>query len=63
MIDAEKIDALQKSMGEPVGFDISEAATKIKRNLILVSSVVLVLIFGGVEAAPGVSILVCHSPV
>lgn len=56
MIDAEKIDALQKSMGEPVGFDISEAATKIKRNLILVSSVVLVLIFGGVEAAPGVSI-------
>ncbi|UVM29927.1 hypothetical protein [Pseudomonas sp. B21-021] len=56
MTDAAKIDALQKTMGEPVGFDISEAAAKIKRNLILVSSVVLVLIFGGVEAAPGFSI-------
>lgn len=56
MTEAEKIDALQRSMGQPIGFDISEAATKIKRNLILVSSVALVLIFGGVEAAPGVSI-------
>jgi hypothetical protein len=56
MTDVDKVGALQKSLGEPVGFDISEAAAKIKRNLILVSSVVLVLIFGGVEAAPGVSI-------
>lgn len=56
MADDQKITALRKSMGEPIGFDISEAAAKIKRNLILISSVVLVLIFGGVEAAPGVSI-------
>lgn len=56
MDDQKKIDALQKSMGEPVGFDISESAAKIKRNLILVSLVVLVLVFGGVEASPNVSI-------
>ncbi|WP_421551683.1 hypothetical protein [Pseudomonas yamanorum] len=45
MADDQKVNALQKSMGEPVGFDVSEAAAKIKRNLILISSVVLVLIF------------------
>ena len=51
-----KEKALQKVMGEPVGFDISEPATKIKRNLILVSIVIIVLLWGGVEAKPDVSI-------
>lgn len=56
MADEQAISALQKAMGEPVGFDISEAAAKIKRNLLLIASVVLILIFGGVEASSQVSI-------
>ncbi|WP_223513463.1 hypothetical protein [Pseudomonas sp. GL-R-26] len=47
---------LEKALGEPVGFDISDVASKIRRNLLLASMVVLVLILGGIEPSSEVSI-------
>lgn len=47
-----KYDVMEAVLGKPAGFDISEAAAKIRRNLILVSSVILALVFGGVESKP-----------
>ena len=50
-------EEIAKVLGEPVGFDISETAAKLRRNLILVSMVVLVLIVGEIEAGSDFSIL------
>ncbi|MBI6895648.1 hypothetical protein JET64_02375 [Pseudomonas putida] len=50
-------EEISKVLGEPVGFDISEMAAKLRRNLILVSVVVLVLILGEIEAGSDFSIL------
>lgn len=50
-------DEISKVLGEPVGFDISEVAAKLRRNLILVSMVVLVLILGEIEAGKDFSVL------
>lgn len=50
-------EEISKVLGEPVGFDISETAAKLRRNLILVSMVVLVLILGEIEAGSDFSIL------
>lgn len=47
---------IAKVLGEPGGFDLSDAASKIRRNLLLASSVVLVLILGGIEPSPNLSI-------
>lgn len=50
-------EEISRVLGEPVGFDISEAASKLRRNLILVSVVVLVLVLGEIEAGSDFSIL------
>jgi hypothetical protein len=50
-------EEISKVLGEPVGFDISETAAKLRRNLILVSMVVLVLILGEIEAGSDFSVL------
>lgn len=47
---------VEKVLGEPIGFDISEAASKIRRNLLLSSLVVLALIFGDIEAGSNSSV-------
>lgn len=48
---------ISKVLGEPVGFDISETARKLRRNLILVSMIVLILIVGEIEAGTDFSVL------
>lgn len=45
------VEEVSKVLGEPVGFDISEIASKLRRNLLLVSIVVITLIVG--EIKPG----------
>lgn len=58
MNDKEKKQkALERVLGEPIGFAISEAASKARKGLILVSFVVLVLVLGEVSASEKVSIL------
>ncbi|WP_394561816.1 hypothetical protein [Aquipseudomonas alcaligenes] len=52
----ERIKALKKALGEPVGFEISDVALKVKRNVMLVSLVVIVLILGEIKAADKISI-------
>lgn len=49
-------EQISKVLGEPVGFDISETARKLRMNLILVSVVVLVLIVGEIEAGSDFSV-------
>lgn len=47
---------LEKIMGEPVGFATTEQAEKLKRNLMLVSFVILVMVFGGINPSDSVTI-------
>ncbi len=49
-------EKIAKVLGEPIGFDISETAAKLRRNLILVSMLVLVLIVGEIDAGSDFSI-------
>lgn len=49
-------DEIAKVLGSPVGFDISETASKLRRNLLLVSVVVMILILGEVQPGPEVSV-------
>lgn len=49
-------EEIAKVLGEPVGFDISEAASKLRRNLLLVSILVMVLILGQIEAGSDFSL-------
>ncbi|MWV17518.1 hypothetical protein F3I16_15860 [Pseudomonas sp. L-22-4S-12] len=56
MSEEQKIEALKKVLGEPIGFDISDAALKVKRNLMLVSLVVIVLVLGELKTSSKISI-------
>ncbi len=56
MSEDQRVEALKKALGEPIGFDISDAALKIKRNLMLVSLVVIVLVLGELKASSNISI-------
>ncbi|UEB93480.1 hypothetical protein LIS66_13795 [Pseudomonas sp. HN2] len=47
---------ISKILGEPVGFDISETASKLRRNLLLVSLVVIVLIVGEIQPGADISL-------
>jgi hypothetical protein len=49
-------EEIAKVLGEPVGFDISETAAKLRRNLMLVSMLVMVLIVGEISAGSDFSI-------
>jgi hypothetical protein len=49
-------EEIAKVLGEPVGFDISETAAKLRRNLLLVSMLVMVLIVGQIEAGSNFSV-------
>jgi hypothetical protein len=49
-------EEIAKVLGEPVGFDISETARKIRLNLLLASAVVIVLILGEIQAGADVSL-------
>jgi hypothetical protein len=49
-------EEIAKVLGEPVGFDISETAAKLRRNLLLVSMLVMVLIIGQIEAGSDFSV-------
>lgn len=49
--------AIEKALGEPVGFDSSELANKVKRNLLLISVVVIALVVFEVKPSPNVSII------
>jgi hypothetical protein len=51
MVDRSEVEAVEKILGKPIGFDISESAAKIKRNLMLVSFLVLVLAIGELETS------------
>lgn len=48
--------AIEKALGEPIGFDSSELANKVKRNLLLISIVVIALVVFEVKPSPNVSI-------
>jgi len=52
----DKEALLAKALGEPVGFDLSDAAAKIKRNLMLVSLVIIVLVLGELKTSDKLSI-------
>ena len=56
MIQHPTREEVAKVLGEPVGFDISETASKLRRNLLLVSMLVMVLILGQIEAGTDFSI-------
>ena len=43
-------EEIAKVLGEPVGFDLSETAAKLRRNLMLVSMLIMVLIIGEISA-------------
>jgi hypothetical protein len=49
-------EEIAKVLGEPVGFDISETAAKLRRNLMLVSMLIIVLIVGEISAGNDFSI-------
>lgn len=49
-------EEMAKVLGEPVGFDISETAAKLRRNLMLVSMLVMVLIVGQIEPGADFSV-------
>jgi hypothetical protein len=49
-------EEISKVLGAPVGFDISETASKLRRNLLLVSVVVIILILGEIQPGADVSI-------
>ena len=49
-------EEIAKVLGEPVGFDISETAAKLRRNLMLISILVMVLIVGEISAGNDFSI-------
>ncbi|CAI3787469.1 hypothetical protein AHFPHNDE_01133 [Pseudomonas sp. MM227] len=53
---AKSNDEIAKVLGSPVGFDISETASKLRRNLLLVSVVVIALIVGDVQPGSEVSV-------
>ncbi|WP_122313307.1 hypothetical protein [Pseudomonas coronafaciens] len=50
------VEQIAKVLGEPVGFDISETASKLRRNLLLISVVVIILIVGGIQAGADISL-------
>ncbi|WP_122243075.1 hypothetical protein [Pseudomonas syringae] len=49
-------EEVAKILGEPTGFDISDTASKLRRNLLLVSVVILILILGDIQAGPDLSV-------
>lgn len=51
--DREKIAEV---LGAPVGFDISDTASKLRRNLMLISLVVVILIMGEIQPGADVSL-------
>ncbi|MGC4008541.1 MAG: hypothetical protein QM805_05835 [Pseudomonas sp.] len=55
-ISGDKEVLLAKALGEPVGFDLSDAASKIKRNLLLVSLVIIILVLGELKTSDKLSI-------
>ncbi|MFK3794782.1 hypothetical protein [Pseudomonas sp. NPDC088444] len=57
LADEERSKALAKVMGEPIGFDISEPALKVKNLLLGVSIVLLCMVVGGVSVGKTVSFL------
>ena len=54
VIDPE--ESLNKVLGNPVGFENSESGAKIKRNLIIISVVVIALVLGEITASDRVSL-------
>jgi len=56
MGNSEAEEALNKALGNPIAFESSENATKIKRNLIIISVVVIFLILGEITASDKVSL-------
>ena len=50
-------EELEKTLGAPIGFGISDTAMKLRRNLLLTSVVVIILVLGEIQAGADFSLL------
>ncbi|MDR7123114.1 hypothetical protein [Rheinheimera soli] len=53
----EKLDAVEKALGNPVAGDLSDNALKVRRNLLAFGIVSIVITIGGVKIDPASSVL------
>jgi hypothetical protein len=53
-------EAVEKALGEPVGLEFSEPATKVRRNLMAASLVAIILQYAGATIASDTTILGVH---
>lgn len=57
LTDDDRLKAVEKVLGEPVGFDVSEPALKVKNLLLGVSIILLCMVVGGISVGKKVSFL------